>query len=69
MAECAAPWNKDPMVGTSIPAAVWGHPIFPAQKDERHQKVHPQPSHSALIHVAAIGLLINGEDNNFNVER
>ena len=68
MAECAAPWNKDPMVGTSIPAVVWGHPKSPAQKDERQQGVHPQPSDSALIRVAALGLLINGEDNNFNVK-
>ena len=42
VAECAMPWNKDSMVGISIPAAVRGHPIFQAQKDERHHGVHKQ---------------------------
>ena len=41
MAECAASWTEDLMVGSSIPAVAQGYLIFPAQKDERHQGAHP----------------------------
>ena len=41
MAERAASWNQDLMVGSSIPAAARGYLIFPAQKDECHQGTHP----------------------------
>ena len=41
MAECAAFWTEDMMVGSSIPAAAQVYLIFPAQKDERHQGAHP----------------------------
>ena len=36
MAECAASWTEDLMVGSSIPTKAQGYLIFPAQKDERH---------------------------------
>ena len=36
MAECAASWTEDLMVGSSIPAVARGNLIFPTQKDERH---------------------------------
>ena len=38
MAECAASWTEDLMVGSSIPTVAKGYLIFPAQKDERHQE-------------------------------
>ena len=38
MAERAASWTEDLMVGSSIPAAAQGYLIFPAQKDECHQE-------------------------------
>ena len=41
MAECAASWTEDLMVGSSSPAVAQGCLIFPAQKDERHQGAHP----------------------------
>ena len=41
MAECAASWTEDLVVGSSIPTVAQGHLIFPAQKDERHQGAHP----------------------------
>ena len=41
MAECAASWTEDLMVGSSIPVAAQGYLIFPAQKDECHQGAHP----------------------------
>ena len=37
MAERAASWTEDLMVGSSIPAAAQGYLIFPGQKDKRHQ--------------------------------
>ena len=73
MAECVASWTEYLMVGSSIPAVAQGYLIFPAQKDERHQGAHPLPRDSALICLAAHGLLrrysSNGEGNNFNVKR
>ena len=42
--------------------------IFPAQKDEHHQGAHPQPRDSALICLAALGLLVKVRGNNFNVK-
>ena len=36
MAECAASWTEDLMVGSSNPAVAQGYLIFPAQKDECH---------------------------------
>ena len=38
MAECAASWTEDLMVGSSIPAVAQCYLIFPAQKDEHHQE-------------------------------
>ena len=58
MAECVASWTEYLMVGSSIPAVAQGYLIFPAQKDERHQGAHPLPRDSALICLAALGLLV-----------
>ena len=41
MAECAASWTENLMVGSSIPAVARIYLIFPAQKDERHQGARP----------------------------
>ena len=58
MAECAVPWTEYLMVGSSIPAVAPGCLIFPTQKDERPQGAHPEPRDSALICLAALGLLV-----------
>ena len=58
MAECAASWTEDLMVGSSIPAVEQGYLIFPAQKDERHLGVHPLSRDSVLICLAALVLLV-----------
>ena len=41
MAESAASWTEDLMVGSPIPAVAQGYLIFSAQKDERHQGAPP----------------------------
>ena len=58
MAECAASWTEDLMVGSSIPTVAQGNLIFPAQMDERHQGEHSYPRDSALICLAALELLV-----------
>ena len=40
MADCAASWTENPMVGSSIHAVAQGYVIFLDQKDERHQGAH-----------------------------
>ena len=42
----------------SIRVAAQAILIFPAQKDEHHQGANPQPRDSALICLAALGLLV-----------
>ena len=41
MAECAASWTEELMVGRLIPAVAQGYLIFPTQKDERHLEQTP----------------------------
>ena len=43
MAECAASWTEDLMVGSLIPTVAQGNIVFPAQKDERHQEQFHSP--------------------------
>ena len=68
MADCAASWTENPMVGSSIHAVAQGYVIFLDQKDERHQGAHSLPRDSALICLAHLGYSSNGEGNNFNVK-